>query len=256
MDLLKYNRDAWNHEVEIANKWTQPVDHETIEKCRKGEINLYLTPTKIVPMEWYDGIKGKTILCLASGGGQQTPMLSAAGGIVTVLDNSDAQLDQDRLVANREGLMITILQGDMRDLSRFGDESFDLIFHPVSNLFVDDINKVWKEAYRVLRKGGRLLSGFANPIIFIFDLDKVDTTGELGVKYKIPYSDLEQLPKEVLEKRMRDQEPMEFGHTLDDQIGGQIRAGFSIQGFFEDGSDGDFLDPYIKTFMATLAIKP
>ena len=255
MDLLKYNRDAWNHEVEIKNKWTEPVDHETIEACKKGIIHLYLTPSKTVPMEWYDGIKGKKILCLASGGGQQTPMLSAAGGIVTVLDNSDMQLNQDRMVAKREGLNITLVQGDMRDLSCFKDESFDLIFHPVSNLFVDDVNKVWKEAYRVLRKGGRLLSGFNNPIVYIFDLDLVDRTGDMRVRYKIPYSDLEQLPKDILEKRMKDREPMEFGHRLEDQIGGQIKAGFSIHGFFEDNSNGDFLDPYIDTFIATLAIK-
>jgi len=255
MDLLKHNREAWNHEVEIKNKWTKPVDHQIIEACRKGIVNLYLTPTKFVPMHWYDGIKGKKILCLASGGGQQTPMLAAAGAIVTVLDNSDAQLNQDRLVAEREGLYITLVQGDMRDLSCFKDESFDLIFHPVSNTFVDDVKKVWKESYRVLVKGGRLLSGFNNPITYIFDLDHVDQTGDIQVRYKIPYSDLEQLPKEILDKRIKNKEPMEFGHSLAEQIGGQIEAGFSIQGFYEDNSNGDFLDPYIDTFIATLAVK-
>ncbi len=41
----------------------------------------------------------------------------------------------------------------MRDLSRFPDASFDIVFHPVSNIFIDDVRPVWKECHRVLRKG-------------------------------------------------------------------------------------------------------
>ncbi len=104
------------------------------------------------------------ILCLASGGGQQAPILAAAGANVTVFDNSPAQLRQDALVAQREGLPLRTVQGDMRDLSAFGDDSFDLIFHPVSNIFVPEVRPVWRECYRVVRPGGVLLMGTLNPI--------------------------------------------------------------------------------------------
>ncbi|MBN2299984.1 MAG: class I SAM-dependent methyltransferase [Acholeplasmataceae bacterium] len=255
MDFLKHNRDAWNKEVDDKNEWTIPVDHETIEKARKGEINLLLTPSIPVPMSWFDGVIGKKILCLASGGGQQVPVLAAAGAKVTVLDNSPNQLKQDEFVATRENLEIKTILGDMRDLSIFEDESFDLIFHPVSNLFIDDVNPVWKETYRVLKKGGRLLSGFCNPLLFIYDYAAWEKDQSLITKYKIPYSDLEQLPKEELDRRVANREPLEFGHTLDDQIGGQIKVGFSIHGFYEDGFEKDFIDDYIKPFIAMLAIK-
>ena len=75
------------------------------------------------------------MLCLASGGGQQGPILAAAGAEVTVFDASEKQLAQDRLVAEREGLSLTTVQGDMADLSCFDDESFDFIFHPLLQLF-------------------------------------------------------------------------------------------------------------------------
>src|SRR6185295_686017 len=103
------------------------------------------------------------------GGGQQAPILAAAGAIVTTLDFSPKQLAQDRLVAERDGLTLTTVQGDMTDLSMFADESFDLDFHPVSNTYVPEIRPVWREAYRVLRCGGSLLAGFINPINFVFD---------------------------------------------------------------------------------------
>ena len=255
MDLLKHNREAWDKQVDDKNEWTVPVDHETIENARKGEFSVLLTPLIYVPMSWFGDIKGKKVLCLASGGGQQAPIFAAAGAIVTLLDNSPNQLKQDAFVAKRENLEIELIQGDMRDLSVFKDNTFDLIFHPVSNLFVDDVNLVWKEAYRVLKKGGRLLAGFCNPVMFIYDIEAWDKKKTRELKYKIPYSDLEQLPKEELQKRFEDKEPLEFGHSLDDQIGGQIKVGFSIQGFYEDNHGIEFLDPYIKTFISTLAVK-
>jgi SAM-dependent methyltransferase len=254
MDLLKHNREAWNRQVAEGNIWTRPVDTKQVEEAKRGNWNLVLTPTKSVPGEWFPDLNGKKVLCLASGGGQQGPILAAAGAEVVVFDNSPAQLGQDRMVADREGLLLTTEQGDMRDLSRFKNEEFDLIFHPVSNCFIDDIKTVWKECYRVLKMGGSLLAGFCNPLTFIFDFEEWDK-GNLVVKYRIPFSDMEQLPKDQLKKRIESNDTLEFGHSLADQIGGQISAGFMINGFYEDSSGKDLLDPHIDTFIATRAIK-
>lgn len=254
MDILDYNRNAWNHEVEKGNIWTQPVSSERVEAARNGDATMVLTPEKPVPKDWLGDVKGKKVLCLASGGGQQGPVFAALGADVTVIDNSTAQLAQDKMVAERDGLTINLEQGDMRDLSRFADGSFDLIFHPVSNLFIDDVTKVWRECHRVLKKGGVMLAGFCNPLLFIFDMDGWEK-GTLEIKYSIPYSDLDQLPREQLQKRMDDNEPLEFGHSLESQIGGQIEAGFAITGFYEDKRGNDLLDPYISVFIATRAVK-
>jgi SAM-dependent methyltransferase len=256
MDFLEYNRKAWDKQVKEHNKWTIPVSSEDIEAARQGNYTLLLTPTKPTPKSWIEPVAGKKVLCLASGGGQQGPLFAAMGADVTVFDNSPEQLAQDRFVATREGLTIQTIQGDMRDLGCFANETFDLVFHPVSNVFVDDIRSVWKEAYRVLKSGGVLVAGFCNPILYIFDLNHWDNTKELVVKYKIPYSDLVSLPNEEREARIKKGEVLEWGHSLADQIGGQTAAGFVIADFFEDNSGwGDLLDAYIDTFIATKAIK-
>ena len=256
-DLLELNRAAWTKEVREGNIWTKPVGPEVIADARRGKWSLLLTPTKPVPASWYPPTIacGGKVLCLASGGGQQGPVLAAAGADVTVIDNCPAQLESDRLVAEREGLSIRLELGDMRDLGRFDDESFDLVFHPVSNCFVDTVLPVWRESYRVLRPGGVLLAGFVNPLVYIFDMDEWDNNASLSVKHSIPYSDLRDLPPDVVERRIAEEEAMEFGHSLDDQIGGQIAAGFVIAGFYEDNSGGDLLDRYINTFIATKAVK-
>src|SRR5690349_15692314 len=214
MDIRSYNRDAWNREVEGGqNRWSQPVDSETIAKARQGEFSILLTENIPVPQKWFLPLKGADVLCLASGGGQQGPVLAAAGAKVTVFDNSPAQLQQDQLVAEREALSLQTVEGDAANLSIFTDESFDLIFNPCSTVFMQDARAVWKECYRVLRAGGVLMTGSMNPVHYIFDLYKADK-GVLEVANAIPYSDLTSIPKEELEEHMAKGLPLEFGHSL------------------------------------------
>jgi SAM-dependent methyltransferase len=255
MDIAAYQRHAWDREVENGNPWTRPVSTEAVEAARDGKWQIVLTPTKPAPDKWFGSIQSKDVLCLASGGGQQGPILAAAGAHVTVLDNSPGQLAQDRLVAERDGLLIRLELGQMDDLARFPDGSFDLIVHPVSNLFIPQIRPVWRECFRVLRDGGSLLSGFANPATYLFDLDEL-VRGKLVVGNRLPYSDLTSRSPESLEAFLKTGEALEFGHSLDDQIGGQIDAGFVITGFYEDRWPDHLLDNHFPTFMVTRAQKP
>jgi SAM-dependent methyltransferase len=253
MDIRKYNQEAWDRQVESGkNEWTLPVSAEITAKARKGEWSVLLTQNLRVPGEWFPEMKETRVLGLACGGGQQGPIFAAAGAQVTIFDNSPAQLARDREVAERDGLNIRTVEGDMRDLSVFEDESFDLVFHPVSNLFIHEIRPVWKEAHRVLRKGGSMLAGFMNPLFYLFDWDEMEK-GILNVKHKIPYSDVETYGLERLQQEDR---PAEFGHSLTDQLAGQMEAGFHLIGMYEDHHTGSKIADFIPTYIATRAIKP
>jgi len=255
MDIRAYNREAWNRYVDGGKSaWTQPVSPEDIARARKGDFSILLTEQKPVPPEWFPPLSGLDILCLACGGGQQGSVLAAVGANVTVFDNSPRQLDQDRLVAEREGLNnLKTVEGDMRDLSVFEDGSFDFIFHPVSNLFIHEIRPVWREAFRVLRHGGMMLAGFMNPVFYLFDLDKADN-GILEVRYKLPHSDSEH--PEIAEKLIASGDALEHSHSLTDQLGGQTDAGFHIIGLYEDYHGDSAVSAYTPTYIATRAVKP
>jgi SAM-dependent methyltransferase len=255
MDIRSYNREAWNREVEAGeSRWTQPVNPEIIAKARNGEFSIVLTENIPVPMRWFPPLPGADVLCLASGGGQQGPVLAAAGARVTVLDNSPAQLKQDQLVAARESLPIHTLEGDAADLSIFADESFDLVFNPCSTVFMPDVRAVWRECGRVLRPGGILMTGSMNPVHYIFDLYKADD-GILEVAHSIPYSDLTSIPAEDLEDHIAKGLPVEFGHSLTDLIGGQCAAGFVITDMYEDHMLDSPLHNYHPSYIATRARK-
>lgn len=251
----QYNRKAWDNQVARGNPWTKPVSTEQIEAARRGEWSLVLTPTIPVPRAWYPPMTGADVLCLASGGGQQGPILAAAGANVTVYDNSPAQLARDEEVAQRDGLKLHTVLGDMRDCSVFADERFDLIFHPVSNCFIPNVLPVWREAFRVLRKGGVLLAGFNNPVQYVFDFDRLDQ-GQLVVAHSLPFSDVKDLTPADLQKIEAEGLPYEWSHSLDEQIGGQLAAGFVLTGFYEDIDPESILGQTLPTYIATRAVKP
>lgn len=252
-NYIKENQKIWDKRSENGDEWSIPVSDKEIAEARKGNWKIVLTPKKAVPRNWFPSdIKGKKILCLASGGGQQGPILAAAGADVTVFDNSSKQLEKDLLVAERCSLSIRTVQGNMQDLSAFENGSFDLIVHPWSNNYVDNILPIWQECARVLKKGGLLLAGFGSPLEYIFDLEKFEK-GQLELKYSIPYADIDHLDDGKV-RELTAEDGFCWGHSLEDQIQGQISAGFVIKGFYEDMGCSLFA-PYINTSMATMAEK-
>jgi len=257
MDILEYNSKAWETLTEKKDRWTVPVDSDTIARARKGNWSIQLTSVKPAPRNWFpDSLNGLNILCLAAGGGQQGPILAAAGVRVTELDYSEKQLAQDRFVAERENLSLNTIRADMQDLCMLTDESFDMVVNPCSNVFAENVLKVWKEASRVLKPGGILLAGFINPFGFIFDLEDYEN-GKLTPRHSIPYSDVRDLPAAELESLLTGKnQPVCFGHTLQDQIQGQLDAGLILTGFLEDSmGEGDPLTGLIDVLIATRAIK-
>ncbi len=257
IDPVLHNRAAWDRLVEQGDQWTLPVSSELIARARAGEWSVVLIGHEPVPDNWFPAsLADADVLALASGGGQQAPVLAAAGARVTVFDNSPRQLERDREVAERDGLDLRTVLGDMRDLSVFAGASFDLVFHPVSNVFCPDLDPVWRECFRVLRPGGTLLAGFMNPDLYVFDREAEEARGELVVRHALPYSDLTHLTEEERERLGGRDAPIEYSHTLAEQIGGQTAAGFHIVGFEEAPHHAGATRPYMPGYFATRAVKP
>ena len=238
-----------------GDKYYHAMTPEQIDQARQGEWRIRVTPTKPVPRQWLEPVAGKSILCLAGGGGQQSPILSVLGGDVTVYDLSPQQLLRDKKIAEREGLLIKTKCGDMRDLSEFDEGQFDLIVSPCATCFCPTVKEIWDESFRVLKPGGSIVVGFINPVYYLFDAVKMDRH-EFEVRHSIPYCDFD-LPQEEREKLIGPERPLEFGHSLGDLLGQQLESGFALTGFYEDGwGDGDRLSSMINLFIATRATKP
>ena len=245
--------DSW---VSDGWEWGVPISNETYREAQQGRWSVLLTPTKPVPAEWFapflEGgrLDSVALLGLASGGGQQMPIFAALGARCTVLDNSGRQLDNERLVAEREGYAIDVVKADMTKRLPFDDESFDMIFHPVANCYVEDVYHVWNECFRVLKPGGVLLAGMDNGMAYLFDED----VNPLLVVNALPYNPLRDA---ALYRKIREQgeDSIQFSHTMEEQIGGQLKVGFILTDLFED-SDDSLIGKHVPLFIATRAVKP
>ncbi len=260
--LIHHNQQAWDAMASQDSPWSRPVSAEQVAAARRGELLPQLTPGPLRP-HWLGSLAGARVLCLASGGGQQAPLLAALGesvGVaVTVFDLSAEQLARDRAVAQREGLALCCVQGEMSDLSVFADASIDLVLHPISNHYVPDVRPVWRECARVLKPGGRLLASFYNPVLFIGDRDpQWQAQGLIRPCHRLPYADSRDLAPEALAAKKARGEALVHGHSLADLIGGQLAAGLLLADFQEDWQPQPrfLVDRVMPTFLATLAIKP
>ena len=250
MDYVEHNSTVIDRWVEEGWEWGQPISHDEYERARSGDWSILLTPTRAVPRDWFPGdLTGLRVLGLASGGGQQMPLLSAAGARCTVLDYSQRQLDSERMVAEREGYAIGLVRADMTKPLPFADASFDLIVHPVSNCYVREVLPIWHECFHVLAPGGRLLSGLDNGINYV--VDDVEERIIDGLPFD-PVANLRQR-----ERLDIDEDGMQFSHSFNEQIRGQLQAGFTLLDCYEDtNGTGRLHELGIPSFWATCARRP
>jgi len=184
-------------------------------------------------------IAGMRVLCLASGGGQQSAAFALLGANVSVLDISWSQLERDQLAAEHYGVSINTYQGDMRDLSCFENDYFDIIWQPYSLTFVPDSRVVFSEVSRVIKQAGFYYLMCANP--FFTGMTHYDWNGE-GYVLKTPYENgvVTSYPDQdwVYDKAQKDiQRPIEYKQTFKRIINSLINQGFLLTYFSEVKSD-------------------
>ena len=202
--------------------WTACATKEELAAARKGELHLRFWSGE-VPEAWLKDIKGKRVLCLAGAGGLQAPLFACAGAKVTVIDISGKMLEKDMVIADREKLDIEIVKGNICDLSCFEDESFDLIFNPPSLMYIPDVSVVFRECFRVLAKGGKLMIMAPAPIQYVCDRVEDEQGGYYKAVNRMPWCS----------RDYDDSEWVEYGHTMDEYLGGLISCGFVLNGYME-----------------------
>ncbi len=227
-EVARYNAERWEAMVRAQAVFTRPYLDLTLADARE----------RIDPHRQVGDVAGKQVLCLAGGGGQQSAAFSLLGAHVTVLDLAAGQLQRDQEAAAHYGYSVQTLQGDMRDLSRFADDSFDIVCNPYSLNFVPDVRVVFTGVARVIRPGGLYFFNCANP--FAAGLEAGDWDGT-GYPLTRPYVDGDtftrpdeawvfrgDLPAQPINGRI------EYKHTLGTLVNGLLAAGFVLQHLLEE----------------------
>jgi SAM-dependent methyltransferase len=235
--VARYNKERWEALAQARVPYSRPM----------LELNADTARALVDPYDWIHSFEGKDVLCLAGGGGQQSAAFGLLGSKVTVLDLSETQLERDRQAAAHYGLTIRTEQGDMRDLSRFADLSFDVVWHAHSITFIPDVQTVFAEVARVLRPGGLYHMSCNNP--YSAGLDERDWNGEaypLRHRYVDGEIHLEDDHWEIgyedgTSARVRG--PREFRHTMSTLLNGMAGLGFVLLSYWEDTGDDPNAEP-------------
>jgi len=236
-ELARYNKERWEALAQANVEYSRPFLDLDTESARR----------KVDRLGIMGDVSGKDVLCLAGGGGQQSAAFALLGANVTVLDLSETQLQRDREAAAHYGVQITVAQGDMRDLSRFGEASFDVVWHAYSINFVPEARPVFRQVARVLRPRGLYRIQFTNP--FVAGIDEEDWNGQ-GYPLKRPYVDGSDLWEDLtwdvdggdgVIRRIAG--PKEFRHTLSTVVNGLAELGLVILGMWEDTSEDPNAEP-------------
>lgn len=245
-DTTISNLHKWDELVKLEVPCSRPNQNPTIEQARKN-----LNPNNL-----FGDLKNKNVLCLASGGGQQSVEFALLGANVTVVDFSKEQLKKDEAEAKKHSLKIRIVQSDMRDLSEFKDGEFDIVYQPYSINYIPEVQKVFSEVTRVLKTGGIYSLMFHNPFVQGSWKDacwgnqwgKDELWNNKGYPISQPYRDGEPIKihdhtwnfEDTKGKKIKAEAPQEFRHTLSTILNSLIERKFNILRFEEyKGSNFD-----------------
>ena len=217
------NRKWWEKMVKEKCGFTRPwldLDPVVVQKFANGQLKVIPEPLNdIFPASVLIDVKDKNVLCLASGGGQQSAVFGVLGAKVTVVDISEGQLSGDKQAADHYGYKVTTIQTDMKDLAALNNASFDLVYQAPSMGYIPDVRQIYSEVARILRSGGLYRVDAQNPLSQFVDESSWDGK---GYRVSIPYSVRKQY-------RSGNKEVIEFRHHLDDIFNGLIECGFTIE---------------------------
>jgi len=237
-DIARYNKERWEALSAAKVAFSRPRLDLDATSARK----------LVDPYDVMGDVNGKNVLCLASGGGQQSAAFALLGAKVTVFDLSDTQLERDRTALTHYGLDARLIQGDMRDLSSLDEQYFDLVWHAFSINFIPDSGAVFDQVAWVIRLGGQYRMEWHNP--FLVDADAATWTGA-GYRINRPYGDGEIVVENTTWEFEDDQSqvqkvegPREFNHTLSTVMNGLATRGFNLMGLWETTYDD--LDPHAE----------
>lgn len=216
----RHNEKAWDHRARTGQRFTNPADSKAYESAAQV----------LSQQAWLEGgVKGKSVLLLASGGGGQSGLFASQGAKVTVVDISSEILKHDRELARQEHFDIRVMHTSMDDLSGCMDSEFDLVIHPVSTCYVWDVRPVYREVARVCKAGGVYISHHKQPAC----LNAAQfPESEGGYRVELPQDQNRPLP-EVKNSLYREEGTLEFAHSYEHLLGEMCRSGFSIEDVIE-----------------------
>ena len=169
-------------------------------------------------------LKGKRVLELGCGGAQSSIAMAKAGATAIGVDFSAEQLAYARSLCEREQIKVELRLGDVADLSFLRGDSVDLVYSAYAFGYVEDLQRVFRQAHRVLTRGSMLVFSLPHPA---YDMIVDDHPLE-PLRIRRSYFDHEPIDYD------RNGVPFtDYRHTIGDLVTGLIRSGYRLDTILE-----------------------
>ncbi len=171
-------------------------------------------------------IKGKKIVEIGCGGGQNSIFLAKQGAKCTGVDFSENQIKFASELARDNNVSIEYHLRDITDLSFLPENSFDIVLGSAYALdWVYELGPVFKGARRILRPGGIFIFSKCHPFLNCFDWNSTPDRLQVVVSY---FQSKIQEPDEITGQELT--YPL---HTLSSILNILLDAGFLIDRVIE-----------------------
>lgn len=226
------NRTAWNTiSRAYQDRYQLPTDTLVYGPRCPGEDELQLL----------GDVDGRCAIVLGCGGGQDCIVLAKRGAQVVGIDLSDRQIEYGRRLAEREGVLVTLLQGNVEELKQIDDESQDLALSLHALNYVERIDRVFAEALRVLQPGSPLVFSVHHPMDAC--LDDVPPYGVLKSYWQREQDWQWEFPEKKASAKMRS-----WYRPVSEWTSRLVSAGFRIERLLEPPPTEEAQSPWDASY--------
>jgi ubiquinone/menaquinone biosynthesis C-methylase UbiE len=149
-------KNGWN----LISRSYQEKTRISLEDVHYGPISPGESELKLL-----GNVKGKDVLEIGCGGGQNAIVLSKWGANSVGFDISEEQIMYAKKLARKEKAAVSFYVGNMENLNVFNAESFDIVISSFALQYADKPQRTFQEVFRVLRKSGIFVFAITHPII-------------------------------------------------------------------------------------------
>ena len=225
MELDKRLRAQW---TESAQDWI-----ETDQAVRTGMLDSWM-------LDALGDVSGKSVIDIGCGEGRFCRLLTELGAVVTGIDLTAALIEQARNVGSKRE---RYLVGDAEDLAGVRDDGFDMAVSYIVLTDLLDYRRSIREAYRVLRPGGRFIVCNIHPMRSA----AMNTDGWISDRSRKLFYPVDNYTEEGPREFLWWRGPVINMHrTLSSYVSAFLDAGFALEGLHEPIPSEEQLGPTPK----------
>lgn len=167
-------------------------------------------------------LKSKRVVELGCGDARCSIAFAKQGATAIAVDSDSDALATARVLVDREEVRVELRHGDLADLAFLRADSVDLVFSAFAFGQVEDLNRILRQAHRVLKVGAPIVFSLPHPAYAMLAEDEAQP-------FRIGRSYFDRSPV----RTAGGADGGEYPHTIEEIFAGLVRASYRVDAIIE-----------------------